>query len=780
MKFSPFFIVLFFMAHNSFGQEAGGNIFDTKSLHEIRIMFDNANFWSTLTQNFEESLNGGVAADVTYLGASVNIDGTSIDSVGVRLKGFSSYGFSGDKKSLKLDFNEFVRGRSYDGMKKINLNNGVGDPSLQRDFLAYDMMRKAGVKAPRTAYAKVYLNDEYWGIYVIVEQIDKTFLKNNFASEEGDLYKNIGWTELLWEGDDASDYESSIALRTNKATSDFSDFIEFVDILNNSSDNDFEQAISQVFDVNYFLRALAIDVVTDNWDSYIEHGRNFYLYHEPISDLFYWIPWDYNLSMGGDFFGGSAGDNLPADLGDCETILNGSSPYAADDPYFVATVQAYNYCCTDIWDSDCQALYDNFVSSGVDTLPHDLGTCKSIIDGSSPLSSTDYFFEQVVNRRTSCCTNTWDSECDQILDQIIFGGGGGPNYIDYSFNLSVPNKILIHRILQVPTFYSQYLNYCCQLMENNFVYERLAPIVDTNASIITDAVIQDDKFEFSLEAFYYDISEGSNSNSIPSVKEFINHRIPYLTQNLSTIGADCQNAGSRLNWNDVVINEFVASNDSTSGISDDDDEYDDWIELYNNTNEEIDLSDYYLSDKYDDVKKWSFPSGTKIQAAGYLIVWADDDEGQNGLHTNFKLSKNGEQLVLSHLDETVIDSLTFGEQTTNVSYARIPNGTGGFINQMSTHGYNNEDNSSISEIDRANVTLYPNPVDDVLFIDLKGQITDKELSISIYNSLGQRILSKNYESFATDGINTSAFNSGMYTVEIKTASLRYVRNILVR
>merc|ERR1712127_1008852 len=128
-------------------------------------------------------------------------------------------------------------------------------------------MREAGIRVPRTSYAKVFLNDTYWGLYLIVEQVDKTFIKNNFVNDDGDLYKNIGFSSLSWLGTNPTMYDESIVLRTNKTTSDFSDFIEFVDVLNNTPNNDFADSIVNVFNVDYYLRVLAIDIMTNNWDS---------------------------------------------------------------------------------------------------------------------------------------------------------------------------------------------------------------------------------------------------------------------------------------------------------------------------------------------------------------------------------------------------------------------------------------------------------------------------------------------------------------------------------
>ena len=130
----------------------------------------------------------------------------------------------------------------------------------------------------------------------------------------------------------------------------------------------------------------------------------------------------------------------------------------------------------------------------------------------------------------------------------------------------------------------------------------------------------------------------------------------------------------------LFINELMASNNTTT--LDPQGDADDWIELKNTGTTAIDLGGMYLSDKTSNPLKWQFPAGTTIAAGGYLLVWADDDDGDSpGLHTNFKLSAGGESVVLSDIDardNAVIDSVDFPAQTTDVSYGRSPEGTGAF------------------------------------------------------------------------------------------------------
>lgn len=126
----------------------------------------------------------------------------------------------------------------------------------------------------------------------------------------------------------------------------------------------------------------------------------------------------------------------------------------------------------------------------------------------------------------------------------------------------------------------------------------------------------------------------------------------------------------------ILINELLPKN--TQYGSDQDGEFDDWIEIYNPADVDQDISGYYLSDSKKEVTKWKFPDGTVINKMGYLIVWADGDTTQTGLHTNFKLSADGENVVLLTPEQDLINLLEYPATFKEQSWARKPNATGEF------------------------------------------------------------------------------------------------------
>lgn len=286
--------IVLFCFNSSYSQINGVEMFDESYVHEIRITFEQEDYWDSLEYYYEQYYE--FDAPKKYIMASVEIDGEVIDSVGVREKGFySNWGSEGLKEPLKIDFNEYVAGTKYDGLKKLNLQNGFGDPTLMRDALAYKFMRDAGVVAPRTSYAKVYLNETYWGLYVIVEQVDDRFLKNSFENANGNLYKCIDNTNMDWQGSSPTNYQDEFGLKTNEELDNWDDFIHLMRKI--KEEDEFDDSISTALQMNNYLRVLAADVLMYNWDSYYDHGRNFYMYYDSTAAAFQWIPWDYNLAF---------------------------------------------------------------------------------------------------------------------------------------------------------------------------------------------------------------------------------------------------------------------------------------------------------------------------------------------------------------------------------------------------------------------------------------------------------------------------------------------------
>jgi len=123
----------------------------------------------------------------------------------------------------------------------------------------------------------------------------------------------------------------------------------------------------------------------------------------------------------------------------------------------------------------------------------------------------------------------------------------------------------------------------------------------------------------------------------------------------------------------LYVNEVLADNEN--GIQDENDQNEDWLELYNDSDMEVDLTGYFLTDDEDALNEWAIPDGTTIEPFGFLLFWCDDDEDEGPLHTNFKLSKDGETVYLVFGADEIVSSLEFPEIDEDLSYGRVPDGS---------------------------------------------------------------------------------------------------------
>ena len=220
----------------------------------------------------------------------------------------------------------------------------------------------------------------------------------------------------------------------------------------------------------------------------------------------------------------------------------------------------------------------------------------------------------------------------------------------------------------------------------------------------------------------------------------------------------------------VTLNELLASNSNSN--ADASGEFDDWMELYNNTNTEIDLSGYFLSNDAMDLQKWTFPAGTSIGANDYLIVWADNDTNQTGLHCSFKLKKAGASIYFSNAECTLIDETSFTTQTSDISWGRYENGTGPFI--AMNPSFNSENNgalnvSSITD-ESDDFVVFPNPAKDAVTII---HPLDNSFHIKIYNIHGVlKYESVNWTN--SDQIDVSTWGTGIYFIMVDESVVKLI------
>ncbi len=172
------------------------------------------------------------------------------------------------------------------------------------EVLSYRLFRDAGVPAPRTAYARVYvsvphLHDRrYFGLYSLVENVDDPLLQDHFATRPGALFKPVTPTLFADLGPDWQAYRQSYDPKNKVAPSQTARLIAFAQLVTHADDPTFAAQVADYLDLGAFARFMAVTVWLSTLDSILGPGQNFYLYLHPENQRFYFLPWDLDHSFG--------------------------------------------------------------------------------------------------------------------------------------------------------------------------------------------------------------------------------------------------------------------------------------------------------------------------------------------------------------------------------------------------------------------------------------------------------------------------------------------------
>ena len=283
-------VILFGLLHTNLNAQTEGDVFFSQPVvHEIKITFSQPSYWDSLVNGYNNDI---------YIKGDVEIDGVLMADCGVKFKGNSSYNNPSQKKSFKLDFNEYVPGQDHDGLKKLNLNNCFKDPSFLREKLCLDFLVTHNLPAPRCSYANVYLNGTLWGLYTVVEEADKNFLDRWFGDNDGNLFKGDPTGDLKWMGATPSLYYPKYELKTNETQNDWTDLVSLINTINNAPSGTYQNDLDTFLNTGNYIKTWAVHNLFANLDSYLGSGHNYYLYHDSLMNQFQFISWDVNEAFG--------------------------------------------------------------------------------------------------------------------------------------------------------------------------------------------------------------------------------------------------------------------------------------------------------------------------------------------------------------------------------------------------------------------------------------------------------------------------------------------------
>jgi spore coat protein CotH len=264
---------------------AADPIFSQSVLHETRIVMDPGD-WQALRDNFSTN---------QYYAANISLDNEVVLQVGIRSRGKGSR--SGTKPGLRVDFNRYVRGQEFHAYKSLVLDNLTQDPTFIREALSYAAFESMGIAAPQISFTRLTVNDEYWGLYSIVEDIRKEFLQQRFGQDDGNLfsYEYTYDYRFTFKGDSPTQYVPvPFEPETNEDSLDPKGLITFIQTATEAPDAGYAAAMGAFLDVDRFLTHVAVENALAEDDGIVGAAgmNNFYLYQYEGGNRFVFIPWD--------------------------------------------------------------------------------------------------------------------------------------------------------------------------------------------------------------------------------------------------------------------------------------------------------------------------------------------------------------------------------------------------------------------------------------------------------------------------------------------------------
>jgi len=724
------------------GQDSQG-FYDELEIKTIYLYFDQPDFWEQLQNNYCDKIN--ISATLVY-------EGETFENVGVRFKGQTSYfntnGENGggpggggpggggpggsvetDKKSFNIEL-DWIEDQDIDGYQTLNLNNGYQDPSFLREFI-FEKLSRNYIPSLKVNFVKLIINDQDWGIYPNVQQLDKRHSGEWFFDDECTRWRaedpnsdapgcgepnggpgggpggggpnfGAGTSSLNYLGDDTLNYLDHYTLKKSYIDNPWDNLVNACNAVYNVENfEDPYVSLNEFLDLDATLWHLAVEIIFSDDDSYINKGgMDYYVYYDVYNERILPIEYDGNTVFGNPNWSPFYNEN-DTDF----ALLNKLLAIPELRQRYLAHFRTILFECfnTDYINALID-YYANFIDQSVEDDPQKIYTYNEFLNEVEALK--DYFYQ-----RNSFLLSNNEINQDVVEIENVYTSVSQPNSTE-----EVQVEVLVtsgQPVWEVNLYYGTGLT---GSFEKTTMYSPEG--YDDSFWAIIPPQNGGQYVRYYVETIHFN---GSRNYSPKGAEHDV-----YVYQ----VKMD------EIVMGDLVINEIMASNDNVA--TDEYGEYDDWIEIYNKGDVPMNLSGYYLSDDINNLTKYTFPDFI-LESDQYFIVWADDDEEDQGdyNHATFKLSASGEELYFSDPDLNIIDNCLFGEQQTDLGYARVPNGTGNFIIQNPTFNFNNEQNSSLIDFPKKEKEL-------VKIIDLLGRESKKNqngILIEIYddNSIEKKL-----------------------------------------
>ena len=636
--------------------------------------------------------------------------------------------------SDEVDF--FVAGDKGPAEFKRFLVRGPGHrpDCFPRDDLANLLVENLVFDKQHLRYINMYLNNEYWGVYALKERQDSKHFKEVYGIEEEDL------TILESYGKDIA----------HGASGDEQDFLQLLDYVDNNSltvSSNYAYVADQI-DIADFIDYQVAEIYFANGDwpnnnvRYWRKKQNTAQHIYGHDGKWRWIFYDLDSGFGGD----------------------------------------------------CSGFYP--ASPGLRKAMLDTGSYEKYTRLFRKLLENNDFMHQFINRGADLLNTSFlPSRGGELMDKIAseVDGSMWRQVNRWRYPSSVDS--LVHRYTEVPNLnkwtniksgIKMYMN------QRPFFYRRhiMEELAGTDTLSLTVQVNDESMGIVKVNSIRIDAqTDGIGASVYPWIGTYFKD-VPFPVYAIPKPGfkfvewLENSNTSDSLmidlqydsvltavfevdqNYqeNKFYINEFMASNDAT--IQDDIGEYPDWIEIYNASNDTLNLTNYYISDKSNNLTKHQLvgASDFKMPGKSFLLLWADDDEEIGPLHVSFKLSSGGEQIFLVNPDGfSIEDSISFGAQTTDVSMGRNGDAQPDWVLFGQPTPKQSNIPVSIEEYNTDGVQIYPNPSE--------GIVNFSELSSGIVVDLhGKQVL--RFE--RVTAIDLSHVSNGIYGVVLHSGKTEKV------
>lgn len=619
----------------------------------------------------------------------------TVKNVGFRLRGNTSRHSA--KKSFKIKFNHFGNEKFY-GLSDMNLNGEHNDPSLSRAKIVWDLMRKAGLEVPRSNHVRLFINNEYMGIYLNVEHIDNDYFQSRGQNGDGQIFKCLYGSDFIYRGSNPNSYPPTVYEPQNhKDEANYYDLIEFIRLLGLKDNTNYRCMLEEKFEADNYLKTMAMEVLVGHWDNPTYNKNNAYIYIPNDDIRVQLLSYDVDNTMGIDWFGQDWAD---------KNIYSWAEP-KDERPLF------YNLLSVPAYKNRYGFLIKSWLNSfmtedSIMQMAYKIRDRIKTYRGSDVYSGLDYGFDY----------DDFITSFDQMNDRHVKYG-----IRDYFNKRLTSAKSQLQNTAIVPYFGNRHISYLNGKLDLSFEASSSSPvlvqldykfeneswqtIILSDNGLDGDEVAGDHRYHFTWSGsqpgtFYYKMEATDEAGK-------------------QGIWPVCAQFAYSVGYNEVPplrLNEWMADN---TLLKDEAGEAEDWIEIYNAGDEDVYLGQYYLTDDRSKPNKWLMPDVT-LPARSWIYFWADEDGSQGVNHANFKLSKQGEFLgIFDNADNLFapIDTLRFGPCETNKTYGRYPDG-GTLIGELTlpTPGASNV-LTSVTDI-KNTISFYPNPVSNNLIVNWKS------------------------------------------------------------